>query len=377
MTLEHEVTSLVSKKNTALDVWLALHSKFEGKGLTALSMLATQFWTYWMLLDQDIMAQVQEIKSIALKLSSLGYPLSEEYQAMGILMALPPEWSLICSIILNKTGPFTLQDTVNSLLEYENTLKQDQGVALAACQGQKLKSSPPKSGHSKVICSNCKKEGHSIERCWSVGGGAKGQGLKKKQSKSSVKSKHGQGQVNMSKDNSSSSVSHSILILHSKEDVLLLRDTPSHSNSVYFIIDSGASTHMCPDRSYFSSYMKLNTPKCIWVADDQMINAIGIGNIKVKLFLDGQSHPGTLKDVLHLPSLSEPLLSTTQMTNGRITVILKSDHADLVNDKTRKVFTTAYRCSQLYKLCVEIIRPEHVHAAQGHPSSKASLALWH
>ena len=43
MTLEHEVTSLVSKKNTASDVWLALHSKFEGKGLTTLSMLATQF----------------------------------------------------------------------------------------------------------------------------------------------------------------------------------------------------------------------------------------------------------------------------------------------------------------------------------------------
>ena len=134
---------------------------------------------------------------------------------------------------------------------------------------------------------------------------------------------------------------------------------------------------MCPDRSYFSLYKKLDTPKHIWVADDQTINAIGIGDIEVKLFLDGQSHPGTLKDVLHLPSLSEPLLSTTQMTNGRITVILKSDHVDLVNDKTGKVFTTTYHRSRLYKLCVEIIRPEHAHAAQGHPSSKASLALWH
>ena len=58
---------------------------------------------------------VTEIKSIALKLGCLGYPLSEEYQAMGILMALPPEWSFIHSIILNKTGPFTLQGTVDSL----------------------------------------------------------------------------------------------------------------------------------------------------------------------------------------------------------------------------------------------------------------------
>src|SRR5258708_955572 len=200
-------------------------------------MLSTQFWTYWMLPDQDITAQVQEIKSIALKLGSLGYPLSEEYQAMGILMALPPEWSLIRSIILNKTGPFTLQGTVDSLLEYENTLKQDQGAALVACQRQKSKSSPPKSGHSKVICSNCKKEGHSIEKCWSVGGGAEGQGLKKKQSKSSMKSKHGQGQPNMSKDNSSSSISHSILILHSEQDAPFSRPPPSHSTSIYSIID--------------------------------------------------------------------------------------------------------------------------------------------
>src|SRR5258708_3537690 len=168
-------------------------------------------------------------------------------------------------------------------------------------QGQKSKSSPPKSGHSKVVCSNCKKEGHSIEKCWSVGGGAKGQGPKKKWSKSSMKSKHGQGQANVSKDNSSSSVSHSILILRSKEDVLLSHNTPSHSNSIYFIIDSRASAHMCPDQSYFLSYKKLDTPKCIWVANDQTINAIGIGDIEVKLFLDGQLHPRTLKDVLHLP----------------------------------------------------------------------------
>ena len=51
MTLEHEVASLVTKKSIASDLWSALCSKFEGKGLTALSMLATQLWTYCMLLD--------------------------------------------------------------------------------------------------------------------------------------------------------------------------------------------------------------------------------------------------------------------------------------------------------------------------------------
>src|SRR5260370_24303168 len=114
---------------------------------------------------------------------------------MGMWRAIPHELRLIRSIILNKTGAYTLQGTIDSLLEYENTLKQDQGAALAACQGQKSKSSPLKSGHSKVVCSNCKKEGHSIKKCWSVGGGAKGQGPKKKWSKSSMKIKCGQGQA--------------------------------------------------------------------------------------------------------------------------------------------------------------------------------------
>jgi len=99
------------------------------------------------------MTQIQEIKSITLKLSSLGYPLSEEYQATAILKALPLEWSTIHSIILNKTGPFTLQGTINSLLEHENTLKQEQGEALMVWQGQKSRSSTLKpSSSSKVIC---------------------------------------------------------------------------------------------------------------------------------------------------------------------------------------------------------------------------------
>ena len=46
MTLEHEVTSLVTEKTVASELCSALHSKFEGMGLMALSMLATQLWMY-------------------------------------------------------------------------------------------------------------------------------------------------------------------------------------------------------------------------------------------------------------------------------------------------------------------------------------------
>ena len=92
---------------------------------------------------------------------------------MAILKALPPEWSTIWSIILNKTGPFMLQGTINALLEHENTLKRDQGDALFVSQGQKHWSPVPpmrkSNSSSSFVCKNCNQPGHTIEQCWSKG----------------------------------------------------------------------------------------------------------------------------------------------------------------------------------------------------------------
>ena len=95
MTLDYEVASLVNGKEVAAELWAALKSRFEGKGLTAVAMLASKLWQYTILTENDISMQIQDMKNIALKLSSLGYPLSDEYQAIAVLRALPAEWGTI------------------------------------------------------------------------------------------------------------------------------------------------------------------------------------------------------------------------------------------------------------------------------------------
>ncbi len=72
-----------------------------------------------------------------------------------------------------------------------------------------------------------------------------------------------------------------IYILHTDEDALISRDTPVPSNVAHFIMDSGASAHMCPDCSYFSSYQKIDPLRHIWVADNCTIEVISVGDIKV------------------------------------------------------------------------------------------------
>src|SRR5258708_26347422 len=161
------------------------------------------------------------------------------------------------------------------------------------------------------------------------------------------------------------------------EDALISRENPTLSNIIHFIVDSGASAHMCPDCSFYSSYQKINPPKHIWVADNRTIKAIGVGDIKVHFSSNGCTHMGIFKEVLHLPALSESLLSTTKMGDVGITTILTPTHANLIKTASGKSLTWAIREKNLYCPPVEIVKPEQAHIAQGQAVSKASLKLWH
>src|SRR5258708_22596994 len=112
--------------------------------------------------------QVQEIKNMAIKLKSLRYPLSEEFQTIAILTTLLSEWNTICDIILNKTGKISLQATIDALLEHEMVLKHDQENALVLSQSSKLKLfflNPDSKGTKGLTCTNCKSTGHTVDWC--------------------------------------------------------------------------------------------------------------------------------------------------------------------------------------------------------------------
>src|SRR5260221_8179481 len=335
-----------------------------------------------MLPDKDMTVQVQETKSIALKLKNLRFPLSEEYQVIMILITLPHEWSTLHTIILNKSGSLSLQDTIDSILEHETTLWQQQESVMIV--HNRLKSQSPtlpnakSQNNKKSFCTNCKNEGHNIAQCWSEGGGSEGKAPKWRKLKSDLKGKQKEKSANVAKDkdNHSPSPPPPLFMLHT-EDALISRENPTPSNIIHFIVDSGASAHMCLDCSFYSSYWKINPPKHIWVADNHTIEAISVSDIKVHFSSNGHTCMGIFKAVLHLPALSESLLSTTKMGDVRITTILTPTHADLIHTASGKSLTRAIQERNLYRLPVEIVKPEQAHIAQGQAISKASLKLWH
>ena len=143
LNCKYEVAAQVTNTDLALEAWSAIHSRFEGKGSTAVAALFSQLWGYRLLPERDMLIQIQEIKSITAKLRSLGYPTDDDYQAMLVINTLPPEWNMIWAIILHKPSKPSLQTTIDTIIQHETTLQQQQENALLTRNGLRHAKSAP------------------------------------------------------------------------------------------------------------------------------------------------------------------------------------------------------------------------------------------
>ena len=74
------------------------------------------------------------------------------------------------------------------------------------------------------------------------------------------------------------------------------------------LYDSGASRHMSPYRSRFENYKQIEG-KSITAADKRIFQAVGVGNLRVKIPNGENTTTILLKDVLHAPDLGLTLVS--------------------------------------------------------------------
>ena len=78
-----------------------------------------------------------------------------------------------------------------------------------------------------------------------------------------------------------------------------------------WVIDSGATDFMHPERSYFIDYQALTVPQSIYGIGPDCLQAFGIGSVVV---FDDKKHRRTLKSVLHVLKLKHDLFSIATVT---------------------------------------------------------------
>jgi hypothetical protein len=85
-------------------------------------------------------------------------------------------------------------------------------------------------------------------------------------------------------------------------------------------VDSGATSHMTPDRTAFIEYAMLSTRQSVVAANGSTLPGIGRGRVRIPVSVDGHTRSIVLTDVLHVPQIKGNLISVARLQDKGLVV---------------------------------------------------------
>ena len=98
------------------------------------------------------------------------------------------------------------------------------------------------------------------------------------------------------------------------------RTSESGRNGQRWLVDSGATSHMTPDRMAFIEYTALTAEQFITAANGSTLPGIGRGRVRISVSVDGHARSIVLTDVLHVPQITGNLISVARLQDKGIVV---------------------------------------------------------
>ena len=161
-----------------------------------------------------------------------------------------------------------------------------------------------KKGKSHKLCANCDKSGYTKEDCWAPGGGKEGQGLNQQKQGSKGKKKE---------ESAVKTITEEVFAFTCTSTFVGVADSlkiPPLKCGV--IVDSGASSHFCPDKSKFINLRPLEGQN-ICTANDGVIPACRIGNVSIELSNSSRKTKCVLKDTIYAPDMAFTLILVSHL----------------------------------------------------------------
>ncbi|CAJ2637428.1 unnamed protein product [Trifolium pratense] len=278
--------------------------------------------------DKPIMEQIHEYENLVGDILNEGMKMCEILQANVLLEKFPPSWSDYRNQLKHKKRDLSLQELINHMKTEEANRLKDKHVLHSVNSvnanvvefadknrskgkekrfqknGQQkthtnINKADNKIQKRKVDCYVCGRTGHKAYQCQ----------LRKGQ------------QYNNSK---SAAPSAPQAHLAENEEVIaaVVVEANLVDNKVDWILDTGASKHLCANKELFHQIEDAVDGECVFMGNSATAGVLGKGKILLKL-TSGKTL--SLSDVLYVPSLRRKLISGSCLNRAGLKLVFEAD----------------------------------------------------
>lgn len=351
--------SLVINCTTSKEMWDRLCTVHEQKNSTSIHMLQAKFFDYKMDPKEDITAHITKVESLAQQLADMGQPQTEQAIITKILCSLPPSYrGVISAWDSTVDAARTLSNLTARLIkeqEFERNMEslsiRDSGNEAFAASSSTHRKKFSKNGKKKRFagkCNHCDMVGHKEDACWDLHPELKPKGKR---------------QFSKPAKNESSA----------------MMAMAGEIEAGVWIVDSGATGHMCAERHLFSSFTPFPAGAYnITAADKKKLPCKGVGNVHLRSKVGKRWESVILKNVLFVPGIGKNLFSLVAATTKGAKVSISEYSCEIYQNG--KCVATAEVINRLYRLKFKPFLRNEANLVESMGTEKRAaddLQLWH
>ncbi|KAJ9548963.1 hypothetical protein OSB04_021506 [Centaurea solstitialis] len=237
--LSHDVLQDVLKETSAAAIWLKLEQLLMTKSLPNKLHLKQRLFYLKMAEGSSLSSHLSTFKELVCNLENMDVTYEDDDLALFLLTSLPDSYSHFRDTIMYSRDTLVLDDVIvaldskDKMKQIANVTKAAEGLSVRGRHTERDFQSPGRSKSKPKVkrkfCSFCKKKGHVIDECYKLQNKNKG------------------------KETASSSHSHADVVEDDVGELLFVSDEVNASPPEW-ILDTGCTYHMCPNRDWFSTY---------------------------------------------------------------------------------------------------------------------------
>ena len=359
LSVEPSLLYLIGNPQDPGTVWTSLQNHFQKKTWANRLELRRKLYSLRLKDGAPVQEHIRRMTEIFEELSVIEAPVSDEDKVVHLLASLPDSFGvLVTALEANSETVPKIELVTERLLREEHKLKE-KGETI----GDDQKAFAAEGRQKRLTCHFCRKPGHIKRDCWKL---AQLQAAKPGAGKKGHKPKHAANKVT-SKQKGSAAVS-------GDEEALVVGyalATPGISKNLW-IVDSGATCHMCNDKTLFSELETLREPQEVSLGDGHVLEAAAEGSVSLEMLLpDGRKQRCKLRKVLWIPKLSHNLLSVSRVSETGKTVAFDDSGCEITN-ADGKCIAYASKTGDLY--CLNLCRDQQ---SLNLATEKNKERLWH